>query len=113
MPALLRARKLPTPYIGQKHQVLIRRDLTPAQLRDARSYHEGDVLYFRRGSKRQQIPKGAYLTVSAVNDTSLTLTGENAHRLEFDPSTLKGIQAYTTESRTIAVGDRLQWREPD
>jgi hypothetical protein len=98
--------------IGQQHQILIPRDLTPAQLRDARSYSEGDVLYFRRGSKRQQIPKGAYLTVNQVSDHSLTLTGQNA-RLEFDPSRLKGIQAYSTESRTIAVGDRVQWREPD
>jgi hypothetical protein len=96
-----------------EHRILIPRDLTPAQLRDARSYREGNVLYFRRGSKRQQIPKGAYLTVNQVSDHSLTLTAENARRLEFDPSTLKGIQAYTTESRTIAVGDRLQWREPD
>jgi len=99
--------------IGQEHGILIRRDLTPAQLSDARSYHEGDVLYFRRGSKRQQIPKGAYLTVSAVNETSLTLTTENGNRLEFNPGKLKATQAYTTESRTIAVGDRLQWREPD
>ena len=99
--------------IGQDHQILIPRDLTPAQLQDARSYHEGDVLYFRRGSKGQQIPKGAYLTVNQVRDHSLTLTAENARRLEFDPSRLKGIQAYTTESRTIALGDRLQWREPD
>ena len=99
--------------IGQEHQILIPRDLTPAELRDARSYREGDVLYFRRGSKRQQIPKGAYSTVNRISDHSLTLTGENARRLEFDPSTLKGIQPYSTESRTIAVGDRLQWREPD
>ena len=99
--------------LGPEHQILIRRDLTPAQLRDARSSHEGDVLYFRRGSKRRQIPKGAYLTVGAVNDTSLTLTGENGCRFEFDPSTLKGVHAYSTESRTIAVGDRLHWREPD
>ena len=99
--------------IGQEHQILIRRDLTPAQLGDARSYHEGDVLYFRRGSKRQQIPKGAYLTVNRVSDHTLTLTGQNGRRLEFDPSRLKATQAYSTESRTIAVGDRLQWREPD
>jgi conjugative relaxase-like TrwC/TraI family protein len=99
--------------IGFEHQILIRRDLTPAQLQDARSYCEGDVLYFRRGSKRQQIPKGAYLTVSQVSDQTLTLTGENGRCLEFDPGTLRATQAYSTESRTIAVGDRLQWREPD
>src|SRR5262249_37326582 len=99
--------------IGQEHQILIPRDLTPAQVPHARSYHEGDVLYFRRGSKRQQIPKGAYLTVTQASDRSLPLTGENARGGEFDPSRLRGIQAYTAESRTTAVGDRLQWREPD
>ena len=43
----------------------------------------------------------------------MTLHAENGRRLEFDPSTIKGIQVYTGENRTIAVGDRLQWREPD
>jgi ATP-dependent exoDNAse (exonuclease V) alpha subunit len=43
----------------------------------------------------------------------LTLHAENGRRFEFDPSTIKGIQVYTEENRTIAVGDRLQWREPD
>jgi ATP-dependent exoDNAse (exonuclease V) alpha subunit len=109
---------------GQEHRILIPRDMTPAQLQNARSYHEGDVLYFRRGSKRQGIPKAAYLTVSAVSieqlflekvarDGTLTLHAENGRRFEFDPSTIKGIQVYTEENRTIAVGDRLQWREPD
>jgi len=98
---------------GQEHRILIPRDMTPAQLQDARSYHDGDVLYFRRGSKRQGIPKAAYLTVSAVSNGTLTLHAENGRRFEFDPSTIKGIQVYTGENRTIAVGDRLQWREPD
>ena len=99
--------------IGQEHQILIPRDLTPAQLQHARSYREGDVLYFSRGSKVQQIPKRAYLTVGAVNDDSLTLRAENGRLIPFDPTSLKGVQAYTAETRTIAVGDRLQWREPD
>lgn len=98
--------------IGQKHEILAPRDMTNPERTHARSYHEGDVLYFRRGSKRQGIPKGAYLTVSAVNDTNLTLHAENGRRVEFDPSKLKGVQAYTVESRTIAVGDRIEWREP-
>jgi ATP-dependent exoDNAse (exonuclease V) alpha subunit len=98
---------------GQEHRILIPRDMTPAQLQDPRSYHEGDVLYFRRGSKRQGIPKAAYLTVSTVNDTNLTLHAENGRCIEFDPGKLKGVQVYTAEARTIAIGDRLQWREPD
>ena len=99
--------------LGQEHQVLIPRDMTPAQLRHAQAYHQDDVLYFRRGSKRQGIPKGSYLTVAEVKDGTLTLRADNGRRFDFDPKSLKGIQAYTAEARTIAVGDRLQWREPD
>lgn len=89
------------------------RDLTPAQLQHAQSYHPGDVLYFRRGSQRQRIGKGAYLTVAAVNEQSLTVQTDSGRRFEFRPDTLKGVQVYTQETRTIATGDHLQWREPD
>jgi conjugative relaxase-like TrwC/TraI family protein len=98
--------------IGQAHQILIPHDMTDAQRQHALSYHEGDVLQFRRGSKKQGIPKG-YLTVDALKDNTLTLQAENGRLIEFNPQSLKGFQIYTTETRTIAVGDRLQWREPD
>jgi hypothetical protein len=99
--------------LGQQHEILIPRDMTPEQLKDARSYHEGDVIYFSRGSEQQAIPKRAYLTVAAVNDNTLTLRAENGRLLEFDPARWKGLSVYTSETRTIAVGDRLEWREPD
>ena len=99
--------------LGQEHQILIPRDMTPEQLTDARSYHEGDVVYFRRGSKQQAIPKRAYLTVASVNDDTLSLRAENGRPIEFDPTRWKGLSVYTSETRTIAVGDRLEWREPD
>jgi ATP-dependent exoDNAse (exonuclease V) alpha subunit len=51
--------------------------------------------------------------VAAINEQSLTLQTESGRRFEFRPDTLKGVQAYTPETRTIAIGDRLQWREPD
>ncbi len=99
--------------LGHEHQILIPRDLTPEQLQDARSYHEGDIVYFTRGSKPQAIPKRAYLTVAAVNDENLTLRAENGRLIYFDPTRWKGLSVYTSETRTIAVGDRLEWREPD
>jgi len=99
--------------LGQQHQILIPRDLTDAQKQHARSYHEDDVIYFRRGSKAQQIPKRSYFTVAAVHDENLTLRAGNGRLISFDPSRWKGLDVYTAETRTIAVGDRLQWREPD
>jgi ATP-dependent exoDNAse (exonuclease V) alpha subunit len=49
----------------------------------------------------------------AVNDETLTLRAENGRLVEFDPTRWKGLSVYTSEMRTIAVGDRLEWREPD
>ena len=74
------------------------------------------MVYFRRGSKAQQIPKRAYLTVAAVNSEqlslekvakaeTLTLRAENGRLIQFDPSRWKGINVYTAEERTIAVDD--------
>jgi hypothetical protein len=99
--------------IGLEHQILIPRDMTDPQKQNSRSYDEGDVIYFRRGTKAQQIPKRAYLTVAAVNDDSLTLRFDNGRLIEFDPVRWSGLNVYTQEKRTIAVGDRLEWRERD
>jgi ATP-dependent exoDNAse (exonuclease V) alpha subunit len=99
--------------IGQEHQILIPRDMTDPQKQNALSYREGEVIYFRRGSKVQQIPKRAYLSVASVHDDWLTLRFENGRLIEFDPRRATGLNVYSQETRTIAVGDRLEWRERD
>jgi conjugative relaxase-like TrwC/TraI family protein len=99
--------------LGQEHQILIPRDMTDPEKQNPLSYHEGEVIYFRRGSKAQQIPKRAYLTVNAIGEDRLTLCADNGRLIHFDPSRFKGLNVYTEEKRTIAVGDRLEWRERD
>jgi ATP-dependent exoDNAse (exonuclease V) alpha subunit len=98
---------------GREHEILINRDLTPAQLQHPLTYHESDVIYFVRGSKAHNIPKQTYLRVAGVSEDSLTLRFANGPEIEFDPSRWKGLRVYTSEIRTIAVGDRIEWREPD
>jgi conjugative relaxase-like TrwC/TraI family protein len=98
---------------GRELEILIKRDLTPAQLQHPLSYHEGDVIYFVRGSRAQSIPKQAYLRVGRVTEDSLTLRFANGREFEFDPSRWKGLLVHISETRTIAVGDRIEWRAPD
>jgi ATP-dependent exoDNAse (exonuclease V) alpha subunit len=98
--------------LGQEHQILLPRNFTPEELQNARSYRENDVVQFIRGSKKHGIPK-SYLIVHAVSDDRLTLRAENGRLIRFDPAGWKGIRVYTSETRTIAAGDPLQWREPD
>ncbi len=103
-------------HVGKEtheHQILINRDLTPAQLQNPLSYHENDVIYFVRGSRHQGIPKHTYFTVAAIHEHALTLRAPNGSEVRFDPNRWKGLRVYTSETRTVAVGDRIEWREPD
>lgn len=99
--------------LGVEYQILIPQDRTEPQKQHALSYHEGEVIYFRRGSKAQHIPAKAYVTVAGVHDGGLTLRFENGREIGFDPRRATGLNVYTQETRTIAVGDRLEWRERD
>ena len=99
--------------IGREHNILIPMELTPAQQEDTGSYAEGHVLYFPRPDKALGITSHSYLSVSAVQEHTLTLRAENGRPIEFNPALAKYVQAYTPDTRTIALGDRLEWREPD
>jgi len=98
---------------GRDHQILVRKDLTREQLHYAKSFEVGDVLHFQHGSKWSGIRENSYLTVEGVNgaDNLLTLR-YGSHRIQLVPANWD-VQAYTQEHRTLAIGDRLQFRAPD
>jgi conjugative relaxase-like TrwC/TraI family protein len=100
---------------GHQHEILVAKDLTRAQMRHARNYVEGDVVHFSRSHPRQGIARDSYVTVMAVNRAanSLTLRTSAGAQIESSPARWKGIQAYTREQRTLAKGDRLQFRIHD
>ena len=101
--------------IGQEHQILIPRDMTPAQLQDARSYHEGDVLYFSARQQTAGHPQGTPISRSArVSDRPPhPARARTAGRSSSTRARSRESGPIHTETRIIAVGDRLQWREPD
>lgn len=76
--------------LGREHQILILRDMTVEQLKHARSYHENDIVYFSRGSKKQGIPKRAYLTVSAVSRREPHVARRKRTPHPIRPNALKG-----------------------
>ena len=107
---------------GQEHQIFVRRGFTPAQIANAGSYQEGDVIHCAgtRVQQRQGIRKDSYVTVEAVNRSAKTLIlrAEDGRRLEACPIKWNdtdhvAAEVYKLEGRTLAVGDRLQFRHPD
>ena len=107
---------------GVEHQVLVRRDLTPAQIAHVGSYQEGDVVRIagNRAQQRQGLRKDSYVTVAAVNRDGkfLALRTDDGRCIEASPVRWRdgdniAAEVYTPEKRTLAAGDRLQFRRPD
>ena len=103
------------PFVGKEHAILVNRGLSGAQRAMAYNYEEGDVIRFTRGSKQFAVPKGSYGRVEAVDRDAnmLAVTRSDGHRIEYSPTRLFGVEVFREEQRTIARGDRIQFRAPD
>jgi plastocyanin len=104
---------------GRNQEILIDRKLTPAQIRTANSYQQGDVV-LASGTREQQkrgLIKNSYATVEAVDrrGNALTLRTQDDRRIEVYPAkwSEKDAVVFTRENRTLAVGDSVQFRRPD
>jgi len=100
---------------GFELPILTSLDLTRAQRAHARHYAEGDVIRFRRGSMKLGIERGSYATVEAsdAHHDRLTIKTSAGASIEYAPERLRGVEVFRPESRTLSVGDRIQFRTPD
>jgi ATP-dependent exoDNAse (exonuclease V) alpha subunit len=90
-------------------------DLTRAQRAHARHYTLGDVLRFRRGSAKLEVARGGYATVEAADAKRnvLKIRTQNGTIVEYRPDRFRGVEVFRAEARTLAIGDRIQFRAPD
>ncbi len=102
-------------FVGKEHTILVNRGLSGAQRATAYNYEEGDVIRFTRGSKQFAITKGDYARVEAVDRKAnlLTVRVPDGRRAEYNPVRLFGVEVFREEERTIARGERIQFRAPD
>jgi ATP-dependent exoDNAse (exonuclease V) alpha subunit len=104
---------------GHTQEILIDRKFTPAQIRSANSYQEGDVI-LTRGTREQQkrgLGKNSYAVVEAIDrrGKSLVVSTQNRRHIEVFPAKWEkeDAEVFTKESRTLAAGDCIQFRRPD
>ena len=73
------------------------------------------MIRFTRGSKQFAVPKGSYARVEAIDRDSnvLTITTGDGRRIQYNPARLFGVEVFREEKRTIARGERIQFRAPD
>jgi len=102
-------------FVGKDHTILVNRGRSGMQRAMAYNYNEGDVIRFTRGSKRFAITKGDYARVEAVDREAnlLTVRVPDGRRAEYNPVRLFGVEVFREEERTIARGERIQFRAPD
>jgi len=110
--ALIRRGHVPEDSIP--HTILVARNLTRAQRTLAQSYEAGDVIRFTRGSKPLTLDKGSYARVEAVdsNPNHVTVSKEDRTTVCYNPSRLQGVELFREEHRSLAAGDRVQFRAP-
>jgi conjugative relaxase-like TrwC/TraI family protein len=100
---------------GRKQVVLVNRNLTKAQCTHARNYEVGDVVLYRRGSKKLGLTRGGYASVEAIDPKHMRITirTDDGRTLQYNPKRPSGVDVFRPEHRIFAVGDRVQFRAPD
>ncbi|MGC2492452.1 MAG: AAA family ATPase [Candidatus Binatus sp.] len=100
---------------GHEHTILVDRGLSGVQRAIAYNYEEGDVIRFTRGSKQSAIPKDGYARVESVDREAnlLAVATPDGRRIQYNPTRLFGVEVFREEQRTIAQGERIQFRAPD
>ena len=97
-------------------QVLVQRaEMTGADRAWASLYRIGDVLHYQRGSADIGIQSGSYAQVVATDPKENTITVQKKNGVEatYNPSRLRGIDAYAEVERNFSVGDRVQFTAPN
>lgn len=97
------------------HILTPRSDMTGADRAWAANYNAQDTIYYQRGSKEFGIEPKSYAQVIAVHakENLLTVKKANGERVIYDPSRLRGIQAFKEVEREFSIGDRIQFTAPN
>ncbi len=98
--------------IGPSVQVatLSKVDLTGVELKRSSSFEPGQIVEVREHYKRAQLAKGSQWTVIEAGRDALRVRDAEGRERTIDPRQIQ-LQAYTRESRMLAVGERVRWTE--
>lgn len=96
--------------------VLVPKDLTKAQMREASSFQDGDVVRFGKSYQGLGIEKGEYGFVEATNldrgTVSLRMEADG-RAVEWQPQRHVAIEVYRNEERSVQDGDLIRWTRND
>ncbi len=95
-------------------RVLVQRDLTRAELTQARSYQVGDIVRFGRNYSGLGIEAGSVFEVTSLDVgrgvVSLALGQQS---IDWEPRRTAKVEVYQAEERWLMAGDLLRWTRND
>lgn len=96
--------------------VLVSKDLTKAQMREASSFQAGDVIRFGKSYQGLGIEKGEYGSVESTSldrgTVSLRMQADG-RAVEWQPQRHVAIEVYRNEERSVQDGDLIRWTRND
>jgi conjugative relaxase-like TrwC/TraI family protein len=96
--------------------VLVQKDLTKAQLRDAVSYEAGDVVRFGKPYSGLGVEKGSYGIVDSANveagKVQIHMEG-TGKTVKWQPERYTSVEVYRREERVLQNGDLVRWTRND
>lgn len=98
-----------------KAGILVSKDMTRAERGRAASYEPGDLVTFRTASKVYEVTPGLRGRVVGldVDRNELRVRLETGEMVRYNPARLRGVDVARAEERRFAVGDRIEFRQPD
>ncbi len=96
-------------------EVLVSKQLTKAERRNASSYQRGDVVRFGRRYKGFGVEKGEYAVVAGMNKEtySVTLEKNGGSTVEWEPWRRSKVEVFDKAGRNLQVGDDIRWTRND
>jgi conjugative relaxase-like TrwC/TraI family protein len=94
--------------------VLVQRDLTRAEISQARLYEVGDLVRFGRGYAKLGVEAGTYLEVLSVNvEQGSVRLGMGLDTVDWEPRRAGKVEVYRAETRQLMAGEVIRWTRND
>jgi ATP-dependent exoDNAse (exonuclease V) alpha subunit len=91
-----------------------RQEVTGEDRKVAASYHVGDSVRHTRGCEVLGLAAKSYATVFQVDAerNQITVQKSDGTAVAYDPARVKGVALYSSELRSFAIGERVQFTAP-
>lgn len=101
--------------LEQTAPILVAKDFTQAEVRDAVHYRVGDVMRFDRSYRRLAVSKGEYFTIREIDveSNTITLKADDGRVIAWQPYRAPHVEVYMEERRSIAAGDVIRFTRND